>query len=339
MMQTKILKCGDEKIAAEILKNDGLVALPTETVYGLGANALSENAVKKIFVAKGRPSDNPLILHISEVNEIYDLITSFPEKAKILTKKFWPGPLTVILPKSKYVSKATSGGLKTVAIRLPSHPTMRKVIKYLGFPVAAPSANISGKPSPTKFSHVLKDMNGKIDAIFDGGGCQIGLESTVISFVDKSPRLLRPGKVTVEQIEGEIGKIIVDPAIMSDLKPTQKVISPGMKYKHYAPDAKVLIIDAPKEKYIEYVNSHRSPRTLSLCFDEDIENICGKCLSFGKENDFDNQANLFFDALRKIDNMHEIELVLARCPKKSGVSLAVYNRLIRAAGFEVISLE
>ncbi|MBR1779553.1 MAG: threonylcarbamoyl-AMP synthase [Clostridia bacterium] len=337
-METKLLHQGEEKLAAEILAAGGLVALPTETVYGLGADGLNEEAIKKIFIAKGRPADNPLILHIAEPQDILDLVLTLPPKASTLIDEFWPGPLTVILPKTKTVPSAVSADLPNVAVRCPANESIRLVIKYLKRPIAAPSANISGKPSPTKVSHVLQDLNGKIDAILDGGDCELGLESTVVSFVSKAPCILRPGSITKEQMEDLVGDIAVDPAVLGRIKQGQKALSPGMKYTHYAPRAKVVVVKADKETYIDFVNKNSSENILSLCFEEDKARINGKSISYGKEKDTTSQANLFFDALRKIDNLPEIELVYARCPYMQGVGLAVYNRLIRAAGFEVIEL-
>ena len=337
-METKLLHQGEEKLAAEILAAGGLVDLPTETVYGLGADGLNEEAIKKIFIAKGRPADNPLILHIAEPQDILDLVLTLPPKTRTLIDEFWPGPLTVILPKTKTVPSAVSAGLPNVAVRCPANESIRRVIKYLKRPIAAPSANISGKPSPTKVSHVLQDLNGKIDAILDGGDCELGLESTVVSFVSKAPCILRPGSITKEQMEDLVGDIAVDPAVLGRIKQGQKALSPGMKYTHYAPRAKVVVVKADKETYIDFVNKNSSENILSLCFEEDKARINGKSISYGKEKDTTSQANLFFDALRKIDNLPEIELVYARCPHMQGVGLAVYNRLIRAAGFEVIEL-
>ena len=337
-METKLLHQGEEKLAAEILAAGGLVDLPTETVYGLGADGLNEEAIKKIFIAKGRPADNPLILHIAEPQDILDLVLTLPPKTRTLIDEFWPGPLTVILPKTKTVPSAVSAGLPNVAVRCPANESIRLVIKYLKRPIAAPSANISGKPSPTKVSHVLQDLNGKIDAILDGGDCELGLESTVVSFVSKAPCILRPGSITKEQMEDLVGDIAVDPAVLGRIKQGQKALSPGMKYTHYAPRAKVVVVKADKETYIDFVNKNSSENILSLCFEEDKARINGKSISYGKEKDTTSQANLFFDALRKIDNLPEIELVYARCPHMQGVGLAVYNRLIRAAGFEVIEL-
>lgn len=337
-METEILKSFEVKKAADIIKDGGLVALPTETVYGLGADAFNKDAIKKIFIAKGRPNDNPLIVHISDFDEVYNLTRDFKEIAKELVKVFWPGPLTIILPKSDRVIDEVTAGLDSVAIRFPSHPLIKEVIKLAKTPIAAPSANLSGKPSPTKLSHVIHDMNGKIDAILDGGDCSVGLESTVISFVSKKPRLFRPGAITVEQIEKVIGKIDIDPAVLEVLDKDKKVMSPGLKYKHYAPNAKVIILDCDSEKYVDFVNKNNSSDVAALCFDDDLKNLKGLAISFGKENNEIMQAKLFFDALRKFDDFPHIKTIYSRCPSKKGVGLAVYNRLIRAAGFSIKKL-
>lgn len=338
-MKTKILSKAQIGEAAEILKNGGLVAIPTEAVYGLAANALSGDAVKKIFIAKGRPNDNPLIVHISELNEIYSLVSDFPSKARTLAQAYWPGALTMVLPKSKIIPDEVSAGLESVAIGFRAHPMAREVIKLAGVPLAAPSANTSGSPSPTKVSHVFHDLNGKIDAILDGGDCAIGVESTVISFIGDVPRLLRPGGVTKEQIEDVIGKIEVDDAVLNQVKKGQIVSSPGMKYKHYAPKANVVMIKGSRDAYIRYVNSHNAPGVLALCYEDDREDVKVPSISYGKEGEYMSQANLFFDALRKIDEMPDIKKVYARCPEPKGLGLAIYNRLIRAAGFEVVTVE
>ena len=334
-MKTEILNYSNVKRAADIIKSGGLVVLPTETVYGLGADAFNEDAIKKIFIAKGRPSDNPLIVHISDIDEIYNLVSDFKEPAQKLAEKFWPGPLTMILPKKAIVPDSVTAGLESVAVRFPSHPLIRDVIKLAKTPIAAPSANISGKPSPTKFSHVVKDMNGKVDAILDGGDCCVGLESTVISFMEDIPKIFRPGGITVEQIKEVIGEVIIDPAVLNSIKRDQKVLSPGMKYKHYAPNAKVIILDCNSEKYIDFVNSQASDDVAALCFDEDLDKLKVESVSFGNELDSTMQARLFFDALRKFDEMPIVKTIYSRCPRKSGLGLAVYNRLIRAAGFEI----
>lgn len=337
-MKTQLLKPSQVLQAAEIIKNGGLVALPTETVYGLGADAFNPLAIKKIFIAKGRPSDNPLIVHIAQFEELFDLVSDVKEPAKKLIETFWPGPLTVILPRLPHVPDEVTAGLNSVAVRMPSHPLMRRVIKLAETPIAAPSANLSGKPSPTKVSHVIDDMDGKIDAILDGGDCSVGLESTVISFMRATPQILRPGAITVEQIEGIIGAVEVDSAVLSPVKEGQTIESPGTKYKHYAPNAKVIILDCSREKFIDFVNANTNSEVAALCFDEDIRFLKVKSISFGKEIDEAMQANRFFDSLRKFDTLPNIKTIYARCPSKSGIGLAVYNRLIRAAGFEIKKL-
>lgn len=337
-IKTQILSEKDVAVAAQILKYGGLVAIPTETVYGLAANALNEAAVKKIFAAKGRPSDNPLIVHISEVDEIYNLVSEFTKEAQKLADAFWPGPLTMILKKSSAVPNIISGGLDSVAIRFPDNAIARKIIKEAGFPLAAPSANLSGSPSPTKAEHVISDLFGKIDAIVDAGICNVGVESTVISLCTKIPKILRPGAITLSQLQDVLGEVDVDAAVLNKIDEDAQPLSPGMKYKHYAPKAKVIILSGSREKYINYVNEHASNAVVALCYDEDIDFLNTATVTFGRENDLNSQAEKLFDALRKIDKMSNINVVYARCPAKEGIGLAVYNRLIRAAGFNIINL-
>ncbi len=338
-MNTAILKESEISKAAKIIRSGGLVAIPTETVYGLAANALDGKAVSKIFVAKGRPMDNPLIVHIASVDDIENLVSEFPEKAHLLAKYFWPGPLTMILPKSKIIPDEVSAGLETVAVRFPSNKTAQKIIAESGVPLAAPSANSSGYPSPTEASHVKEDLFGKIDAIVDGGKCNVGVESTVITLASDVPRLLRPGAVTLEQIKDVIGEVEVDKAICNRLDEGEKVISPGMKYKHYSPLAKVILVKGSDDAYIKYVNSLRDKKNVfALCFNEDVKSIKIPCVSYGESGNSEEQANKLFSCLRELDKLNA-KLVYARCPKENGVGLAVYNRLIRAAGFEVMIVE
>lgn len=338
-MNTKILSTNENDIqtAAKIIRGGGLCVLPTETVYGLGANALDETAVKNIFTAKGRAQDNPLIVHISEFDEIYDLVLDVPEKAKILAQNFWPGPLTMIFKKSEKIPSAVTCGMDTVAIRMPSHSVAKQIIKQAKVPVAAPSANISGGVSPVTAKHCITDLNGRVDAIVDGGKCKVGLESTVILMVGETPRLLRPGFVTPEEITEKIGEIIVDDAILNPLKKDQKVLSPGLKYKHYSPSAKVVIIDADDEKYFDFVNNFEGENVFALCYSEDKESINKRCLIFGSADDECAAATNLFYNLRKADELGA-KVVLSRMPSASGVGLAVVNRLLRAAGFEVVRL-
>lgn len=333
-METLILKENETDKAAGILRRGGLVAMPTETVYGLAADALNGRAVANIFAAKGRPADNPLIVHISSLSMIPELVTDFPEKAKILAKRFWPGPLTIILPKSDRIPEEVSAGLDTVAIRFPSHPAAQSLISQSG-PLAAPSANLSGSPSPTTFEHVLADMNGRIDAIIDGGDCDVGVESTVISLVCDPPRLLRPGGITVDQLRDAIGEVTVDDAVMNPLKDGAKAASPGMKYKHYSPKADVILVDSTQEEYLSFVNSKTGENAAALCYDEDLPLLEIQSISIGRSDDEAAQAHELFAALRRADEMG-FATVYAHCPSTQGVGLAVYNRMIRAAGFQII---
>lgn len=341
-MNTVLLKDTDEDIkkAAEIIKNGGLVGMPTETVYGLGANALNPKAVLDIFKAKGRPADNPLIVHISDVSQIekFSLAEEIPENAKILAKKFWPGPLTMIVKKGKAVPDEVSAGLDTVAIRFPSHPVAQKLISFAGLPVAAPSANLSGSPSPTTPQHVMRDLKGKIPAIIDGGICNVGLESTVITLAENPPRLLRPGGITLEQLRDALGEVALDDAVLHKLKEGRRAASPGMKYKHYAPKANVTILKGGNRDFYDFVNANSHSNRAVICYDEDAPFIKGNKFLLGSKSDSAQQAHRLFDVLRQIDLNPEITAVYARCPDINGVGLAVYNRLIRAAGFEVKDL-
>lgn len=338
-MKTEILKitsCDEtEKInkAAEFLKNGQLAAIPTETVYGLGANALSSDAVKKIFVAKGRPQDNPLIVHIAEFDEIYNIVKEVPPQAKILAEKYWPGPMTIILKKSDIIPDTVSAGLDTVAIRLPRHPIARAVIKAAGVPIAAPSANLSGSPSPTNARCVFDDMNGRIPLIVDSGDCEVGVESTVISLIGGTAKILRPGGITAEDVKNALGEVEIDRAVLNEIKPDEKVSSPGMKYKHYAPKTKIVIIKGTTEKYTGFLKN-QSGNFGALCFEEEKGRITCPTVTYGKINDSLSQAQKLFDALRQTDKLG-CDVVYAHCPKADGVGLAVLNRLLRSAGFEM----
>ena len=337
-MNTKFYKnCDTAELAevAEILKNGGLVAIPTETVYGLAANAYNGEAVSKVFEAKGRPTDNPMIVHISKLEEIYPLVTEFPEKAKALAEAFWPGPLTMILPKSDLVPREVAPRLETVAVRMPSHPIARKIIELAGVPLAAPSANSSGSPSPTTAQHVIHDLDGKIDGVVDGGECDVGIESTVITLATDVPRLLRPGGITVEQLESVLGKVDVDPAVISELEDGVAPASPGMKYKHYSPKAQVYIVEGSLESFKFVIDSEHEEGDMALCFNGEEKDIPIPCLSFGDEDDLNSQAHLLFAELRRFDEL-KAKRVFVRAPSSEGVGLGVYNRLLRAAAFKVI---
>lgn len=320
--------------AARILRNGGLVAIPTETVYGLAANALDETAVKRIFIAKGRPQDNPLIVHIPETGWLSEYAEQIPDSAYRLAEAFWPGPMTMVLKKKACIPSVVAAGLDTVGIRLPSHPIAREIIREAGVPLAAPSANLSGKPSPTEALHVYNDLNGKIDAIVDGGPCGVGVESTVIALCQQTPRILRPGGITPEQIRSVIGDVIIDEAVTQKLKEGVKAASPGMKYKHYAPKAKVVIVDGNLEEFENYLKNNTNPHKnrAVLCFEGEEKEFDCPSIIYGRIGDAASQANGIFAALRKLDDMGA-EFAFAREPEKHGVGLAVYNRLLRAAAF------
>lgn len=339
MFDTKILDNSDRSIelAAELLKSGEVVGIPTETVYGLGADALNEDAVKKIFEAKDRPADNPLIVHISEFSQIEELVTEIPRLAINCAEKFWPGPLTMIMPKSDRVPMITSGGLDTVGIRMPSNETARKIISACGFPIAAPSANLSGSPSPTSAQHVYNDMQNRIPAIVDAGHCGIGVESTVICFEGRdSIRLLRPGFISVDDLKEITENVIVDKGVTEIVAADAKVASPGMKYKHYAPKAEITILEGTLDAYREYVKENSDNDTTLLVFDKnDADGLGLPYVVYGSTDE--EQARNLFGSLRELDRLNAVK-VFARCPSKNGVGLAVYNRLIRAAAFRVIRL-
>ncbi len=343
IMKTKLIKVTspDDKNLEEagaILKNGGLVAIPTETVYGLAANALDSEAVKKIYQAKGRPSDNPLIVHISDLSQWKPLVREIPEKAKNLAVKYWPGPLTIILPKSDIVPAEVSGKLDTVAVRMPSNEIARAIIEKADVPLAAPSANTSGRPSPTNAKYVLSDLDGKIEMIVDAGDCEVGVESTVITLAAPVPRLLRPGAITPEMLESVLGEIEIDSAVYDKLAKDAVPSSPGMKYKHYSPKAKVVIVKGEFESYKKFVSENSDESTAVLCFEEDADKLNGfKTITYGKENDSYSQATRIFEALREVDEVGA-KTVYARFPEMSGMGLAVFNRLVRAAAFNIIEV-
>ena len=319
--------------AGEILRAGEVVAIPTETVYGLAANAYDGNAVSKIFKAKGRPQDNPLIVHIAKVETLSDLVAEVPKAAEKLAAAFWPGPLTIILPKSEKIPDAVSAGLPTVAVRMPSHPVAHAVIEAAGVPLAAPSANLSGSPSPTNAKYVFDDMQGRIPLILDGGSSAVGVESTVITLATERPRVLRPGGITVEQLRALLGEVDVDDAVLHKLAEGVRAASPGMKYKHYAPRADITIVKGTFEEFHRFVEAQEKDAFV-LCFAGE-EKYFPHAVAYGREDDGLSQANRLFDALRELDEQGA-NTVYARCPALSGVGLAVYNRLIRAAGFKIV---
>ena len=339
-MDTLILTTDKSSVekAGQILKNGGLVAIPTETVYGLAANALDGEAVKKIFIAKGRPQDNPLIVHISELAQIDALIKERSELLERLAEKFWPGPLTVISEKSSVVPDEVTCGLDTVAVRFPSSAIAREIISSAGVPLAAPSANLSGSPSPTSFEHCFADLNGRVDAIVNGPECEVGVESTVITIVGGRVRVLRPGAVTVEMLKEVVGEVEIDKAVLNQLEADAKVSSPGMKYKHYAPKARVVILDGSREAFCRFADENRTKNTAVVCFNEDDAPKGCRVYRWGEKADHETQARLLFDILRQTD-IDGMDTVYVHSPERDGIGLAVYNRLLRAAGFEVISLD
>lgn len=341
-MQTEVIKVTQQNLtdaaekAGELLRNGEVVGIPTETVYGLAANAFDEVAVSKIFKAKGRPQDNPLIVHIANFEELAPLVAEVPAAAKQLAEAFWPGPLTMILPKSDKIPNAVCAGLQTVAIRCPSHPVAHAVIEKAGVPLAAPSANLSGSPSPTNAKYVYDDMNGKIPLILDGGQSAVGVESTVITLALEKPRVLRPGGVTVEQLREVLHEVDVDEAVVKPLKKGAVAASPGMKYKHYAPKAEITILKGSFEQFKAYVEAQNAEEHFVLCF-EGEEKAFPHAVTYGKSGDGSSEANRLFDALRELDEQGA-KTVFARCPSENEVGLAVYNRLLRAAAFRVIEL-
>lgn len=339
-MKTQVLPVTQESIAlaAELLKKGELVALPTETVYGIAADARNGEAVHKIFEAKGRPQDNPLIVHIFGMDMLNGIVSEVPERAKKLAAAFWPGPLTMVMPRGAEVSEVTCAGLDTVGVRMPSHPVVQAVIRASGVAFAAPSANLSGKPSPTNAQDTLADMDGRLPLILDGGESAVGVESTVVSVVGEHPVLLRPGYITKEQMENVLGEeVLVSPAILEKLKDGEVARSPGMKYKHYAPKAQVTILRGSFEAYRTYIVQHQKEGVWALCFDGEGAQLPVPAIEYGKNHDGVTQAHHLFTALRDLDR-HGAQIVYARCPEQDGVSMAVYNRLIRAAAFRVVTL-
>ena len=341
-MQTLLLPAdapGTAETAARIIRQGGLVAIPTETVYGLGANGLDENAVAKIFEAKGRPQDNPLILHVADAEQIDTFCRSIPDSARMLAERFWPGPLTLVLPARDIVPRRTTAGLSTVAVRCRDSEITRQIIRLSGVPIAAPSANLSGKPSTTTAQHVLHDHNGRIDAIVDGGPCRVGVESTIVDLTEERPRLLRPGGITPEQLGQVLGELIVDRAVTGQIDQDAVVKAPGMKYRHYAPDCQVIIVSGGRQAASDYIHRHFTPGDRVLCFQEELP-LYEDCapLSYGMESAPETLSAGLFSALRLLDEKG-IGTVFARCPEGGGIAYAVQNRLRKAAAFHIVNGE
>ena len=341
-MNTQLLSALDDQtpaIAAELIRRGELVAIPTETVYGLGADGLNEAAVAKIFEAKGRPQDNPLILHIWDAEQMEQFCHDIPKVAYDLAKAFWPGPLTMVLPARDIVPKRTTGGLNTVALRCPDNAVTREIIRLSGVPIAAPSANLSGKPSTTTAQHVLHDHDGKIAAVVDGGPCRVGVESTIVDLTEDRPRLLRPGGITPEQLVSVLGDLVVDKAVTAQIDKDAVVKAPGMKYRHYAPAEPVIIVAGSREKAAAYIHRHFIPGDRVLCFEEELP-LYADCspLAYGQEADAATLSAGLFAALRELDDPR-IHQVYARCPVGGGVAYAVQNRLKKAAAFHIVDAE
>lgn len=336
----------DEELAeaAAVLKSGGLVAFPTETVYGLGGNALDEDAARKIYAAKGRPSDNPLIAHISCTAELAPLVREIPEAGRKLMEAFWPGPLTMIFPKSSKVPYGTTGGLDTVAVRMPDDPVASRLIALAGVPVAAPSANTSGRPSPTTADHVWQDMNGRIDMIIDGGPVGIGVESTIVDVSSPVPSVLRPGAITMEMLREVLGEVAVDPAILGPVKEDVKPKAPGMKYRHYAPKAELTLVETtgPVESMVEKVKELAHEKLVQgcqvgiICTDESRSCYAeGTVRSIGARESQESVAHNLYAVLREFDDL-KVEYIFSESFSEDHLGQAIMNRLSKAAGYKIV---
>lgn len=338
----------DEELAeaAAVLKSGGLVAFPTETVYGLGGNALDEDAARKIYAAKGRPSDNPLIAHISCAAELAPLVREIPEAGRKLMEAFWPGPLTMIFPKSSKVPYGTTGGLDTVAVRMPDDPVASRLIALAGVPVAAPSANTSGRPSPTTADHVWQDMNGRIDMIIDGGPVGIGVESTIVDVSSPVPSVLRPGAITMEMLREVLGEVAVDPAILGPMKEDVKPKAPGMKYRHYAPKAELTLVETtgPVESMVEKVKELAHEKLVQgcqvgiICTDESRSCYAeGTVRSIGARESQESVAHNLYAVLREFDDL-KVEYIFSESFSEDHLGQAIMNRLSKAAGYKIVQV-
>lgn len=339
MIKTQLLTEKDIEAAAAILRAGGLVGIPTETVYGLGANGLDPAAVRRIFEAKGRPQDNPLILHIPDPSWLERYCRDVPAAARRLAEQFWPGPLTMILPRRALVPDEVTCGLETVGVRCPDHPVTLAIIRAAGVPVAAPSGNRSGRPSPTCARHMLEDMEGRIQAVVDGGPCGVGVESTIVDLTLPVPRLLRPGGLPLEALEAVLGRVDVDRAVTAPLSPGEKPRAPGMKYRHYAPQAPVTVVTGDGAATAAYIRRQAGANTGVICFGEYRDRFPGCTVrSIGPAGDRGEQARRVFDALRSFDGT-PVTAIFAQCPGEEGLGLAVANRLKKAAGFQIVAAE
>ncbi len=337
-MKTKHFTELEVEQAAQILRQGGLLGIPTETVYGLGANGLDAAAVAHIFEAKGRPQDNPLILHIPDASWLERYCQNIPPAAYALAQRFWPGPLTMILERRTVVPDAVTAGLDTVGMRCPAHPVCRAILQAAGVPVAAPSGNTSGRPSPTSAADMLEDMEGKIDGIVDGGPCQVGVESTIVDLTVQPPRLLRPGGVTLEELRDVLGDVAVDAAVTRLMGAGEHPRAPGMKYRHYAPKAPVTVVQGAPAESAHYIQAHLAEGDGVICFAEFLPLFTEyPTESMGPAADQAEQARRVFDALRYFDNT-AVKRIWAQGPDPTGIGLAVSNRLNKAAGFQIIEV-
>ncbi|NCE64001.1 threonylcarbamoyl-AMP synthase [Pseudoflavonifractor sp. 524-17] len=338
-MKTRQLTPEDVPAAAAVLRSGGLLGIPTETVYGLGANGLDPAAVAAIFRAKGRPQDNPLILHIPCADWLEQYCVQVPPSAYALAERFWPGPLTMVLRRRAIVPDAVTAGLDTVGMRCPAHPVCRAILSAAGVPAAAPSGNTSGRPSPTTAAHMLEDMEGKIDAIVDGGPCQVGVESTIVDLTAAPPRLLRPGGVTLEQLQQVLGPVAVDPAVLRLMRAGEQPKAPGMKYRHYAPKAPVTVVRGEPGRSAAYIAAHLTADSGVICFDEYRDRFPGcNVEAIGPAGEAAEHARRVFDALRAFDRT-PVTRIWAQCPPVEGIGLAVSNRLNKAAGFHIVDAD
>lgn len=345
-MKTEILKIDASAVtpesllgAAQIIKRHGTVVFPTETVYGLGADATCAESTKKIYEAKGRPSDNPLIIHICEPRDAEPYAVTSPLYYR-LAEHFMPGPLTVIMPKKDTIPDTVTGGLDSVAVRCPAHPVARELIRLSGLPIAAPSANISGSPSPTCAAHVIEDMDGKVDCIIDGGECEVGVESTIVKLTgEDSLVLLRPGAVTYDALCCVCSDVTVSDAVTHMLKENERPLSPGMKYRHYAPAKPLVLVDGSADARLAFFKEKQASEScVIICYDEQASELGESTICIGAENDLEAQAHRIFAALRESNGV-EGDKIYANLPSTDGYGLAIYNRLIRAAAHTVIKLE
>lgn len=348
-METRIVKISPDRvsefddelrIAAEIIKKGGLVAFPTETVYGLGANALDARASEKIYEAKGRPSDNPLIIHIASKDD-FEKYSEIEDRKRFeaITEKFVPGAITIIQKKRDIIPSTVTAGMDTVAIRLPSNPIARRLIELAGVPIAAPSANTSGRPSPTRAEHVIEDMMGRVDMIIDGGECEVGLESTIVLLKSGSATLLRPGGVTLEMLEDALGEVKVDKAVRGRLLEGEKPLAPGMKYRHYAPKGSVIILKGDDEAVISFMRKALENESAGIiCYREDNLPECERVKVLGSVSNKEEMAHRLFDSLRAFDSLEKVKTIYTRLPSDDEIGLALVNRLIKASGYTVLEV-